>query len=167
MEHFIFNSNKSFSFEFCNDVIANLNNNSLEKIDASNNAFISKENKSHILKQIWRKDVEYCDFLNGKFAKFSNFPASQELLNISYKRISPNEIQNCNKLIFNHIISVNIASTIQFILFLNTGGNIVFWNNYEMQIHSGLLLLFPTSWCFPYNFNNITNEIHCIQGIMT
>ena len=58
---------------------------------------------------------------------------------------------------------VDYNKILKFIWFLNDyDGELVFWKNYPIRPKSGTLIIFPTSWCFPYEDIMITNSTRYI-----
>lgn len=54
-----------------------------------------------------------------------------------------------------------------YIWFLNDyETNLIFWDNYPIQIKKGKLIIFPVSWCFPYNEILNLNKLYTIYGII-
>jgi hypothetical protein len=53
-----------------------------------------------------------------------------------------------------------------FLWFLNEyNGEIIFWNNYVIKPKAGMLLIFPSSWCFPFSEFIEENQIkYAISG---
>jgi hypothetical protein len=132
---------------------------------------LKKELKKNIIRYL--EKIKNSSLIN----KEDNFNQKYSLLNIDFKhleKISFNikkyeingekkyDIINNNKTITNK----KDIKILKYIWFLNDyEGEISFWNNYKIKPKKGMFLLFPISWCFPYEEKIIINSIiYTIEG---
>ena len=122
--------------------------------------------KKYLSKEIKKSLIKYVNNINSMFAAKSstnNNQYYQVLLsgcinNISEFTINKYSINDINNNIAiknnNRVITdfnKNRLKILCFIWFLNDyDGEIVFWNNYKIIPKAGKLIIFPASWCFPY-----------------
>jgi len=133
-------SHANTSFENTNIFIIPKNHEKWKRIEL----FLYKEMLSK-LKKYTNKHTNYINY--------KNFFGNNQLY-------APNfVIQKCGKqkseCQYNddHGVENSNLKVITFIWYLNTideGGDTIFWENYKVRSEQGKLLLFPSTWCYPY-----------------
>lgn len=147
MSNLIFQEKYSISKELCNDIIDNYNENTF--FDNSNHIHILNDSKitNFLLELLKTKIKKYFLKINNnnvlKYIKFHNISFIIDFNNAN------NNLNN--SLSITKSFDLHCYNIIKFVWFLNDyDGEIVFWNKYAIKPHIGKLLIFPVSWCFPY-----------------
>jgi hypothetical protein len=147
-ETFIYQKEKSITDELCNDIIDIYNDDTLNISDKYNinenmrylkiKDFLIKELKESLIKY----DKQINKLKNYKFLYLN--PQQFDFYIENNKTISENT-KKINR------FSENKLKLLMYIWFLNDyHGEISFWNEYKIQPKIGKILIFPVSWCFPY-----------------
>jgi hypothetical protein len=147
-ETFIYQKEKSIPDELCNDIIDIYNDDTLNISDKYNinenmrylkiKDFLIKELKESLIKY----DKQINKLKNYKFLYLN--PQQFDFYIENNKTISENT-KKINR------FSENKLKLLMYIWFLNDyHGEISFWNEYKIQPKIGKILIFPVSWCFPY-----------------
>jgi len=117
--------------------------------------WVAEQTNDAELKQYFRETFE-C--VNGNVSEFkitTNIFKNKEVDVINEKRL----IQCYDKKYSNKI------TMLKFIWFMNDYDGEIFIQNHKIIPKKGKLIIFPTSWCFPYQeINNVSSEIITISG---
>jgi hypothetical protein len=150
-ETFIYEQNNSITNDLCKDIIEIYNNDKQKyekyNIDVNNEyaklkTFLMKELNTHIHK--YEKQIN----------KINNYKMIN-IKNTNFSFFIENKNKN-NKDFFNYINRFSIekqnnVKLFMYIWFLNDyDGEIFFWNEYRITPKCGKFIMFPISWCFPY-----------------
>jgi hypothetical protein len=163
-ETFIYEKKDSITTELCKDIIElfekeNVNNDYYYNIDCKPNFH---KIKNHLTQQLTKNLTEYERNIN----KIKNYTILKSCCRNFVFYIEKNKPKN----IFNYTNRNTIGSTsikmLMYIWFLNDyDGEISFWNEYKIIPKAGKFLLFPLSWCFPYQeLINLQDDKYIIYG---
>lgn len=147
-ETFIYQKEQSIPDELCNDIIEIYNYNAVTisgKYNINENMNYLKI-KEFLIKELNENLVKYYKQINtlknGNLLYFTQHKIDFYIEN--NKTISENT-KKINR------FSENKLKLLMCIWFLNEyDGEISFWNEYKIQPKAGKLVIFPVSWCFPY-----------------
>jgi len=122
-------------------------------VNKINNQFVNKENNYNF--KIMNNITS--DFFSDFVITKNYFDKEKYVFSSSRKRFI---IKNTSKCLSKRIKILN------FMWFLNDyDGEIIFWNNYSIKPSIGKLLIFPASWCFPYEeLIKINSYVSMISG---
>lgn len=186
-EHFIYEYSNSITTQLIDDILSEYYLNNPQ--DSSNNSFvISSSSMPKIFKYLQNELqvqliryvnninklclIKKDDFIDSNYKIlhnisnecFSNFTLNQNIYNsdtvcriINTKRMLHDVTSN------SRYINVKIF---HFIWFLNDfDGKITFWNHFSVTPSAGKLLIFPSSWCFPFEeLIKINSDVFTISG---
>ena len=139
-ETFIYQKYNSITNELCDDIIEIYNNSSDKSLIQYTIAF--SKIKKYLINILQKYLFDYKKQMNK--LKIFNFNFDQCNFIIEDSR-SHNNIHYMYKM------SKNNSYHFIYIWFLNDyDGEIIFFNDYKIKPKGGLFLLFPISWCFPY-----------------
>ena len=156
---FIYEKNNSMPYDLCNDIIDIYENSEYKKLNKKHSihsdshftklrAFLIKElikNMNEYIKTINKKSK--CTLLkndNIKFNMLSFFIKNIKIMKeVSNQEALPIKLSNR--------VKNNQIKKLMFVWFLNDyDGEIIFCNEYNIKPKCGKILIFPVSWCFPY-----------------
>jgi hypothetical protein len=148
-ETFIYEKNNSITDELCKDIIEIFEN------DVSNNNCMDYNDeyikiKRYLTEELKKNIQSYEKKINGvsgiedyKIIDVKNYNFVFFIENNN----KPNDIINY----INRTTSKNNVKLLMYIWFLNDyDGEIIFWNEYKIIPKAGNFIIFPVSWCFPY-----------------
>lgn len=139
-ETFIYQKYNSITNELCEDIIEIYNNTSDKNYIQYSSEFSKiKKYLINVLKQYllaYKKKINTCKIFNFNF----------DLCNFIIE-----DSKSHNNIHYLHKFSKTTPHHFIYIWFLNDyDGQIIFFNDYKIIPKMGLFLLFPISWCFPY-----------------
>lgn len=147
-ETFIYEKNNSITDELCKDIIEifenDISNNNRYTMDYNDEykkikRYLTEELKKYIhnyeKKINGMKDYKIIDIKNHNFVFYIE------------NNNKPNDIINY----INRTTVKNNVRLLMYIWFLSDyDGEIIFWNEYKIIPKAGKFIMFPVSWCFPY-----------------
>ena len=185
-ELFIYETNNSLTNEICEEIIMNFTN------DAYNDNLYSNflDNKwNRIIKSLKKQLLTHFNIYLASFNK--PFICNDSMnYNMEFRAISIDLNQTLEKFVFviKKVSSEQLTDTnseqltdtkfvrqskidksiklFQYIWFLNDyDGEMVFWREHSIKPKAGKLVIFPTSWCFPYeDFTKKSDKKYYIKG---
>jgi len=160
-EDFIFEKNNSMTNDLCADII-----DAIKKLnDIELNFDLLYEEKWNKAKTFIINELSLCiDTYSKKLRIKTINKDNHQILSFDKKciykpnccikkyvyreDIFENSIELVNKVISKNII---LSKKLVYIWFLNDyDGDIIFWDNYKITPRAGKLIIFPVSFCFPY-----------------
>jgi len=148
-ETFIYENLNSISDEICNDIIEIYEN---EKIDSElYNMNISKKYdkiQKYLTIELQQNICNYqkrINIIQEKYQLVNFFPVSKMQYTFFIEKNNKKELNITTR------YSNNSAKLLMFIWVLNEyNGEFTFCNQYKIKSKPGKLIIFPVSWCFPY-----------------
>jgi hypothetical protein len=168
-ETFIYEKKNSITHELCKDIIEIfetdriINDCNCYNIDCNTNY---NKIKSYLTKELGKNLNNY----NKKIDKIKNYNMIEKKIKNCDKKIAFYIEKNKSTYNFNYINRVSIGSTdiklLMYIWVLNDyDGEIIFWNEYKIIPKAGSFIMFPISWCFPYEeLIDLQNDKYIIYG---
>ena len=147
-ETFIYEKNNSITNELCNDIIEifvnDVSNNNRYNMDYNDEY---KKIKRYLTEELKKNIHSYEKKINGikdyKIIDIKNYNFVFYIENNN----KPNDIINYT----NRTTIKNNVKLLMYIWFLTDyDGEITFWNEYKIIPKAGKCIIFPVSWCFPY-----------------
>jgi hypothetical protein len=166
-ETFIYEKSNSITNDLCKDIIEIYNNDEKKKINQKYNIDENieyKKLKTYLITDLNTHIFNYIKKIN-KIYNYNLININMnEIKIIDYSFFIDNNSSNnssSNNITFINRFSIEKHGNIKkfmYIWFLNDyDGELIFWNEYKIIPKCGNFLLFPVSWCFPYqeiiNFN--------------
>lgn len=183
-EQFIYEIDNSITEELCSEIINKFNEDRDNK-SCLHYLFLTTKwirIKKCLITQLKIHFKKYLDLLNGPFINISadNFGndfvtmsldtnTAFETLDFMIKRLCMDNLAKDDDTIIHEKKIMSSIKLFYYIWFLNDyDGEIVFWRNYSVKPKAGKLLIFPISWCFPYEeLISVSSEKYFIIGKIT
>jgi hypothetical protein len=182
-ESLIYIKNNSIPLELCNE-IKNKYESENDKVFLQNESYyyISKDNNkwSKLIILLTKELNTNLNIFLNKINSKINFDKDQNN-NYIFETVKPYNLENNyyfkiekqefvfenTRICKNKKYSQNIK-IFKFIWFLDQDDKeIIFWNNYKIDYKIGTLLIFPVSWCFPYEeLNKLNTNSYTISGFI-
>ncbi len=171
-EHFIYEISNSITSELIDDILTQYKSN--DSYDLSNNSFIISRFSmpkiyNYLQNELQRHLVRYVNHINKlciiKKDGFidSNYKILHNITTESFSIFTLNHniydsdnvrrLISAKRMVFDLVTNslVTNVKVLHFIWFLNDfDGTITFWNHFSITPSAGKLLIFPSSWCFPF-----------------
>jgi len=159
-EQFIYTIDTSLTTEICEEIIMRFKNNGHNNILYSN--FLSKDwesIKKCLKNQLLIQIPKYLNAINLFFENannnnFTTLPLYNILLSLDRLQFvikSSSSSQISDQTIVCQKIQNTAINIFKYMWFLNDyDGEIIFWREYSIRPKAGMLIIFPISWCFPY-----------------
>lgn len=170
-ERFIYEINHSLTAELCNDIINKFNEDNYNDILYSSflsqkwhriHKCLKKELLTHVSKYLINVNKPFYDKTTNYNLEYTalsfNVKSYLDKLQFVIKKETPNksvDVEYSNQTKIDKCINI-----FKYIWFLNEyDGELVFWHTYSIKPTAGKLLIFPISWCFPYEFLIKTTDV--------